>query len=105
MAGAGRRRALRARQGACSHRAVAAVSVDDRRPSVVNIPPHGEMAEWPKAPDSKSGLGLRPTWVRLPLSPRKNLEVVAAARSREVVEKYGEMAEWSKAHDWKSCVP
>ena len=29
----------------------------------------GEVAEWPKAPDSKSGLGASPTWVRLPLSP------------------------------------
>ena len=30
----------------------------------------GEVAEWPKAPDSKSGLGASPTWVRLPPSPR-----------------------------------
>ena len=29
----------------------------------------GEVAEWPKAPDSKSGLGASPTWVRLPPSP------------------------------------
>src|SRR3569623_1855589 len=34
----------------------------------------GEMAEWPKAPDSISGLGASPTWVRLPLSPRKKTE-------------------------------
>jgi hypothetical protein len=33
----------------------------------------GEVAEWPKAPDSKSGLGASPTWVRLPPSPRKKL--------------------------------
>ena len=31
--------------------------------------PIGEVAEWPKAPDSKSGLGASPTWVRLPPSP------------------------------------
>jgi hypothetical protein len=32
--------------------------------------PAGEVAEWPKAPDSKSGLGASPTWVRLPPSPQ-----------------------------------
>src|SRR5664279_2548649 len=37
---------------------------------VLNIAPcPGEMTEWPKVPDSKSGLGASPTWVRLPLSP------------------------------------
>ena len=30
---------------------------------------HGEMAEWQKALDSKSSLGVTPTWVRIPLSP------------------------------------
>jgi hypothetical protein len=30
---------------------------------------YGEMAEWLKAPDSKSGLGESLTWVRIPLSP------------------------------------
>ena len=46
--------------------------------AVINDPPcaasrghFGEMAEWSKAPDSKSGLGASPTWVRLPLSPLK----------------------------------
>ena len=29
----------------------------------------GEMTEWPKVPDSKSGVGLRPPWVQIPLSP------------------------------------
>src|SRR6266404_527579 len=52
----------------------------------------GEMAEWPKAPDSKSGLGASPTWVRLPLSPLRRKSI-------------GEMTEWPKVHDWKSCVP
>jgi len=51
----------------------------------------GEVAEWPKAPDSKSGLGASPTWVRLPPSPLKSFP--------------GEMSEWPKEHDWKSCVP
>jgi integrase len=32
----------------------------------------GEVAEWPKAPDSKSGLGASPTWVRLPPSPLRS---------------------------------
>src|SRR4051812_50228829 len=31
----------------------------------------GEVAAWPKAPDSKSGLGASPTWVRLPPSPQQ----------------------------------
>ena len=35
---------------------------------------NGEVAEWPKAPDSKSGLGASPTWVRLPPSPRQDQE-------------------------------
>ena len=30
---------------------------------------HGEMAEWSKAPDSKSGVAARLPWVRIPLSP------------------------------------
>ena len=39
---------------------------------MINDPPAtGEVAEWPKAPDSKSGLGASPTWVRLPPSPQK----------------------------------
>ena len=50
----------------------------------------GEVAEWPKAPDSKSGLGASPTWVRLPPSP-----LIFS----------GEVSEWPKEHDWKSCVP
>ncbi len=29
----------------------------------------GEMTEWPKVPDSKSGVPVRVPWVRLPLSP------------------------------------
>jgi hypothetical protein len=29
----------------------------------------GEMTEWPKVPDSKSGVSERVPWVRLPLSP------------------------------------
>ncbi len=29
----------------------------------------GEMTEWPKVPDSKSGVSARAPWVRLPLSP------------------------------------
>ena len=29
----------------------------------------GEVAEWSNVPDSKSGVGLRPPWVRIPPSP------------------------------------
>jgi hypothetical protein len=42
----------------------------------------GEVAEWPKAPDSKSGLGASPTWVRLPPSPRSNRINTLYARTK-----------------------
>src|SRR5450432_4067286 len=47
--------------------------LDQRAADAAYIRPRsiGEVAEWPKAPDSKSGLGASPTWVRLPPSPRK----------------------------------
>lgn len=42
--------------------------------SLTGCPPayifrRGEMTEWPKVPDSKSGVSARVPWVRLPLSP------------------------------------
>src|SRR5450432_2296936 len=48
--------------------------LDQRAADAAYIRPRsiGEVAEWPKAPDSKSGLGASPTWVRLPPSPQKN---------------------------------
>src|SRR5688572_28826175 len=32
----------------------------------------GEMTEWPKVPDSKSGVPVRVPWVRIPLSPPRS---------------------------------
>ena len=39
-----------------------------RRPAMAQAR-RGEMAEWSKAPDSKSGIGFSLSWVRIPLSP------------------------------------
>src|SRR5687767_10165185 len=51
------------------------------------------MAEWSKAPDSKSGLGLRPTWVRLPLSPLVVGTAVASAWSAGELARRSSVAE------------
>ena len=78
------------------------------------------MAEWPKAPDSKSGLpkgnvGSTPTLS----SPQKLNRIrvsdgglcptaLVAGGLKDpprVLLENGEMPEWPKGHDWKSCVP
>ena len=81
------------------------------------------MAEWSKAPDSKSGVGVTLPGVQIPLSPPH-----CVARGRFFFEKCPPIAiiawlipvitaaagagvmpmercpSWSKEHDWKSCV-
>ena len=79
---------------------------------------HGEMAEWPKAPDSKSGLpkgnvGSTPTLSSTIMGTLKGFpyppamvrgkQSSPAPHAKNKIS--GEMAEWPKAHDWKSCVP
>ncbi len=49
----------------------------------------GEVAEWPKAVDSKSTVG-QPT---VGSNPTLSATLL------------GEVTEWPKVHDWKSCVP
>ena len=53
----------------------------------------GEMAEWSKAPDSKSG-------VRLDCTAGSNPALSAGVPVRTT----GEMPEWSKGHAWRACV-
>ena len=55
----------------------------------------GEMSEWSKEPDSKSGVVLCITEGSNPsLSEWRNIFFIAS----------GEVSEWSKVHDWKSCM-
>ena len=53
----------------------------------------GEVAEWPKAVDSKSTVG-KPT-----VGSNPTLSAIFCRRC------LGEVTEWPKVHDWKSCVP
>ncbi len=59
------------------------VDRSDRRCHV----PRGEMTEWPKVPDSKSGVSERVPWVRLPLSPQRRPR--SASRISSVAEQAG----------------
>src|SRR5450432_3087985 len=61
--------------------------LDQRAADAAYIRPRsiGEVAEWPKAPDSKSGLGASPTWVRLPPSPRRNNQLAPPTRGNNQV--------------------
>jgi hypothetical protein len=55
----------------------------------------GEVAEWLKAPLSKSGILFKTgSWVRIPPSPPEDLV-------RRIPER---CPSWLKEHDWKSCV-
>ena len=51
----------------------------------------GEMSEWSKEPDSKSGVVLCITVGSNPTLSGNS-------------ESFGEVSEWSKVHDWKSCM-
>ena len=55
--------------------------------------PHGEVSEWLKVPDSKSGVAERSPWVRIPPSPPTytNQEVSSLQTTPK-----GEVSEWSK---------
>src|SRR5262245_12389421 len=41
----------------------------------------GEMTEWPKVPDSKSGVPVRVPWVRIPLSPLRAMHAPVGSAS------------------------
>ena len=73
------------------------------------------MAEWSKAPDSKSGVPVRVPWVRIPLSPKKGNgpKIIAntitnrgiSNQTAQAVLFVGEVTERPKVRDWKSRVP
>jgi hypothetical protein len=84
------------------------------------VPPpndRGEVSEWSKVPDSKSGEALRPPWVRIPPSPPTRRDITGPPDSanlhwppgptppeKATKRNRGEVSEWPKVHDWKSCV-
>ena len=63
----------------------------------------GEVAEWLKAPLSKSGIP-RKRDRGFESHPLRHEQVVFQVLSSSFTTFYGEMSERLKEHDWKSCV-
>ena len=78
----------------------------------------GEVAEWLKAPVSKTGIPFtryrefeslpvrtnRPPWVPRRIRPTRGVQGVALTVQLGVALLSGWVAEWFKAHAWKACV-
>ena len=67
----------------------------------------GEVSEWLKVPDSKSGEASRPPRVRIPPSPPTTALIDSISfllNPPRMAAALGEVSEWPKVQHWKCCV-